>query len=132
MERWNIVDPLLTEKVLAALRNEAFPFLSSAQTMRMAAQAALQFASARNPFPQQANAYLLARCGAVSEAVASLNTLLSSLSSASPKIEWPETMAMRARYLMSLLLDSPVQAKAQLETWEAETTRNLGLETLSK
>jgi hypothetical protein len=44
------------------------------------------------------------------------------------KIPWQREMANRAGILKAKLLSNPVEVQRQLEAWEAESVKNLGLE----
>jgi len=74
---------------------------------------------------QQAVAYALARAGELEEAIAELDTLLAMLD---VKVPWQLEMAERANALKLQLLSDVAGAQKQLEAWEAESIRNLGLE----
>jgi hypothetical protein len=79
----------------------------------------------QDPYTQQAIAYALARAGDVNKAVAELGQLTALLD---VKVPWQREMVERADALKSQLLSDTTSAQKQLEAWEAESARNLGLE----
>jgi hypothetical protein len=123
--RWSFKDPLLTQKIVHSVENEALPFLARIQSPLDGAHLALFGRSTRSPYVLQANAYLLALTGQSEEASISLDRLLSLLDLGTP---WQARIADEARELKRLLAKSPAEARAKLRVWESETIHNLGLE----
>jgi len=70
-------------------------------------------------------AYALARAGDVKEAGDALGRLISLLHE---EVPWQHEMADSARALKSQLGSDPAAAQKQLDAWEAETAKNLGIE----
>jgi hypothetical protein len=124
-DRWNADAPNLVYELGGALKREAFPFLLPIESPHDVAQAATSLRLPQNPHVQQAIAYALARAGDASKAVAQLDALLALLD---VKIPWQLEMAERANALKSQLLSDAASAQKQLEAWEVESVRNLGLE----
>lgn len=114
------------ETVLTAAMQKEVPFLNSLQTPSDVLEAIkLRVRDSKNPYHHEAAAYVLARIGEVSEAVAALDRLLQLLDL---NVGWQRDMADRARALKSQLVSDPAAAQKQLDVWEAETAKNLGLE----
>lgn len=124
-DRWNADAPNLVHELGDALKREALPFLSPIESPRDVAQAAKSLRLPQNPNVQQAIAYALARAGDVSKAVAALDELVRLLD---VKVPWQLEMLERANALKSQLLSDVSNAQKQLEAWEVESVRNLGLE----
>lgn len=122
---WNADAPNLVAELSTALKREALPFLSRIESPRDLAQAAASLQQSQDPYTQQAIAYALARAGDVNKAVAALDELARLLDA---KVPWQLEMAERANALKSQLLSDASGAQKQLEAWEAESVRNLGLE----
>jgi hypothetical protein len=124
-DRWNAEAPDIVRELGVALKREALPFLSAIESPHDVAQAATSMRLPQNPHVQQAIAYTLARAGDVNKAVAALDELTRSLD---VKVPWQLEMAERANAFKSQLLSDAPSAQKQLEAWEAESVRNLGLE----
>lgn len=124
-DRWNADAPNLVHELGVALKREALPFLSPIESPRDVAQAATSLRLPQNPHMQQAIAYALARAGDVNKAVAALDELARLLD---VKVPWQLEMFERANAFKSQLLSDAPSAQKQLEAWEAESVRNLGLE----
>jgi hypothetical protein len=77
-----------------------------------------------DPYGYEAIAYLLARQGKARAAVEELDRLVRMLD----PVDWQQEMASRAQLLKAKLLANPMEARQQLETWELQSVRNLGLE----
>jgi len=121
---WSSDAPDVYSELSLALRREALPFLSRVEDLDDFIQLAKSFSRA-NPRTREAIAYALARVGEVDKAIAELDTLLAMLD---VKVPWQLEMAERANALKSLLLHDFASAQKQLQEWEAESIRNLGLE----
>jgi hypothetical protein len=135
---WNADVPNLIPELIAGLKREALPFLSRIQKPLDIVEAAnsihpikgpvAQPANAdapRDPVKQQAIAYSLARAADVKQAGDALDQLIGLLRE---DISWQCEMADRARALKAQLVSDPAAAQRQLDAWEAETVKNLGLE----
>jgi len=123
--RWTADAPNLLHELGVALKREALPFLSPIESPHAVAEAAKSLRLPQNPNVQQAIAYALARAGDVDKAVAALGELTQSLDA---KVPWQLEMAERASAFKAQLLGNTASAQNQLEVWEAESIRNLGLE----
>ncbi|MDB6031215.1 MAG: hypothetical protein JWM16_1553 [Verrucomicrobiales bacterium] len=121
---WNADAPSLLRELSAALRSQALPFLSHIDSLHNVAEAASSLKS-KGPYVQQAIAYVLARAGDVNRAAAELGQLTGLLDA---KVPWQREMAERAELLKAKLVANPVDAQSQLEGWENDTAKNLGLE----
>lgn len=135
---WNADAPNLIPELIAALGREALPFLSRVHSPRDVAEVASAIHPVKgpiaqetvpytsgDPIKQQAIAYALARDGDVAEAGEALDRLVNLLHE---EVPWQHEIAERARVLKSQLLRDPAAARRQLDVWEAETAKNLGLE----
>ncbi len=124
---WN-VEPLgLISDLDAALKREALPFLSSVQSPQDVARAAASLQKSADPYVQQAIAYAFARGGEVQQAVAALTQLVGMLN-LKDQYPWQQEMQRRAEVLKAELQGNPPVAQQRLESWEVETTKQLGLE----
>lgn len=125
-KRWDADDPSLGAGLTSAIQKEALPFLAALRTPKdTAAAARLLTGESKNPNLHQAIAYALARAGETTAATDELDNLLSLSSSA---VAWERDIASRAQMLRAKLVENPADAQQQLETWESETAKNLGLE----
>ena len=137
-DSWGADDPNLVEELCMELKREALPFLSRIQTPRDVADAAgvvhptkgpgLHQPIARasgDPITQQAIAFALARADEIEKGREALAPLIRTLHD---KIPWRREMAERALSLQGMLLNDPAAARRQLDAWEAETVKSLGLE----
>jgi hypothetical protein len=122
---WNADAPNLLPQLSAALKREAVPFISHVESPRDLAQAAKSLCRTKDPYTQEAIAYALACAGDAGKAVAELDTLLAMLDT---KVPWQLEMVERAQALKAKLLANPAEARGQLEAWENESVKNLGLE----
>jgi hypothetical protein len=123
-DNWNVNDPNLLAKLGAAIRREAMPFLSRAESLLGFVEIARSFSYA-NPHTPMAIAFTLARAGRINEAISVLDQLLPQLNL---KVAWQSEIADQAKALKAKLVANPSEAQQQLEAWEAESARNLGLE----
>lgn len=122
---WRVDDPGLDEQLIAAMQKWV-PFLQSLRSPRDVLEAVKsEERTFKDPYKYEAIAYLLIRSGEATKGMGALDELLNLLD---PAIPWQREMADRARALRSLLLRNPSDAHKQLESWEAESVRNLGLE----
>jgi len=122
---WRWDDPDLESKLVAVMQNEV-PFLRSLRTLHDVLEAVRSVKRTfKDPYKYEAIAYMLIRTGKATEGIGALDELLNLLD---PAIQWQSEMADRARALRSLLVRDPPDAQKQLEAWETESVRNLGLE----
>jgi hypothetical protein len=123
-DRWNKEMPNLVEELCTALTAQAVPFLSRAKTLVDFAEMAGSFPLG-NPHTPMAKAFALARDGHGNKAIHILDQLLTQIDS---NVAWQRTIADLSKQLRSMLIADPDAAQQQLQTWETETVRNLGLE----
>jgi len=122
-DRWTMSMPNLMAELGAALKEQAVPFLAKVDSLLAFADMATAFSG--NLHTPKAMAFALARAGQDRRAVSVLDELLAQVD---PNIAWQQTIAKQANALKTDLLERPVEAHRQLEEWEIETTRKLGLE----
>src|SRR5947209_27626 len=121
---WNADDPNLVAELGTALKREAFPFLSGAQTPSDVARAASSLKLSGDFYVQQAVAYALARAGNAEGAAAALEQLVRLLDTP-VKPGWQHEMIDRAMSLKAKVADDPPAAQRQLDEWEAESAHAL-------
>ena len=122
--RWDARSPHLLEELGSEIAGEPLAFLNRAQTPGDVAALAASLQKTQDPYVQQVIAFALARAGDCTRAVAELRALVALLDD---RIEWQGEMAERARRLSAQLRDDPSAAAHQLERWEIDTSRLLGL-----
>ena len=119
---WNCDTPAGVTALREAIRREALPFLDRIQSPRDAAlQVKLQ--GPTSLISQKAIAYAFARGGDYPQAIRELDRPV--------MVGHPEPVAEQdpeAKKLRDLLLRDPAAAQQQLQAWEDETRRALGLE----
>ena len=71
----------------------------------------------------QGKAYMLAREGCTEESLKCLDKVIIQHDIT---IRWQVDVAIQAKALLNLLVESPSEARKQLETWEVETAKNIG------
>lgn len=124
-DRWSIGMPKLTAELGEALKLQAVPFLSRAESLLDFVEMAKAKEFSGNRHTPNAIAFALARAGQTGQAISVLDELSSHLD---PNVAWQREMADRARALRAKLVADPADAQKQLEAWEAETVLNLRLE----
>jgi hypothetical protein len=131
-DRWNIGMPDLYFELSNALKQKAVPFLSSMESLHRFIGAAQQILKEpgesrafKNPHTLQAIAYAFACIGEFQKSRDALDQLRQHLNL---KVPWQRIMNERAETLGNELRDDPGGAQRRLESWEAETIKNLGLE----
>jgi hypothetical protein len=131
-DRWNIDLPDLPEEICKALKQKAVPFLSSIESIQDFIEMAQQRLnestgshSFKDPHTLQAIAYAFAYAGELQKSRDALDQLLQQLDL---KVSWQQAIKERAEALKVELRDNPSTAQHQLETWETETLKNLGLD----
>lgn len=138
-EGWKAEMPDLIAELSKGLKREAIPFLSRIQSPHDLANVAGTVHPTQGPIlhppdpyisdnhvVQEVIAFALSRAGDIVHAIPALDRFISCL-----KIpDFPPTRARidRTLALKSLLLSDPAAAQQQLDAWEAETVRNVGLE----
>jgi hypothetical protein len=124
-ERWSVNAPNMTAELGIAIKRDALSFLSRVESLNHVAQAA-SLLTPQDLYIQQAIVYASAAGGNVQETKELLDQFLLRLDIAIP---WQREMAERAEWLRKIVASNPADAQRQLETWEAETAKSLGLET---
>jgi hypothetical protein len=122
---WDINDGNLTSQLLARIEGQGIPYLSKMDDPRRLEEVAHDLPSTQEGYKWETIAYSLARAGDIDQAVAALEQLVNLLDK---KISWQRDMADRSQVLKAKLVENPSEAQQQLEAWEAESARNLGLE----
>ena len=122
---WNADAPNLVLELGSALKHEALPFLLPIESPHDVARVAMSMRLPQDPHIQQAIAYSLARIGDMGKAIPALDELTRLLDM---QVSWQSEMAHEAEVLKSKLLANPADGQCQLEAWEAESARKLGLE----
>jgi hypothetical protein len=123
---WHANQGSLETSLKLAMQSQNMPILSEIESRRNLAElVALMVGNSKDPNRSEALAYALALAGETAAAIEGLDQLLTLLDS---EIGWQQEIMARALLLRSNLAEKPSEAKEQLEEWEAETVRNLGLE----
>jgi hypothetical protein len=122
-DRWSIERPHLVEELGAAVRRQAQEFLRPVESLKDFVRVAKSF-SLNNPHTRAAIAFSLIRIGEFKKGASVLNELLRQLDL---KSDWQREMAERAESLRGKLILNPTEAQRQLETWEAESAKELGV-----
>jgi hypothetical protein len=121
---WQIGEPDMLVELTSAVKLQAVPFLSRVESLLDFVEVARSFSSG-NPHTPRAIAFALARAGQSGPAAVVLDKLLNRLDMS---VAWQRQIAEQATNLKAKLVASPAEARQQLESWEAETVRNLGLD----
>lgn len=124
-DRWSTDMPNLIGDLTAVIERDALPFLTGVESPLDVARAAGRNQSPQDPYVQQAVAYAWARAGEVKRANDELEKLIHLLDA---RITWQHALIERADRLRAMLLEKPEDVQAQLDAWENETSRCLGLE----
>jgi hypothetical protein len=124
---WSAESPGLISHLTAALKREALPFLSDIQSPQDVARAAASLQKSGDPYVQQAIAYSFARGSDIQRAITALSQLVDMLA-IKEQYPWQQEMQRRAEVLKVELQDNPSLAHQRLESWQAETTKQLCLE----
>ncbi|HET6324474.1 MAG TPA: hypothetical protein VFG04_07220 [Planctomycetaceae bacterium] len=122
-DRWTMGMPNLVAELGSALKLQAVPFLSRAESLLDFVEVAKSFSG--NPHTPKVIAFALARAGQTKQAVEVLDQLLSQLDL---NVAWQREISDQAKALRSKLVTNPIEAQQQLDAWEAETVHNLGLD----
>lgn len=121
---WNADAPGLIGELGSVIKREALPFLNKIKTPRDVAEAGISLKKTGDPIVQQAVAFAFARAGDSAKAVVALDQFLEQVK----KTGYWHDEIKRAEALKATLLANPAEAQRQLEAWENETAKNLGLE----
>jgi hypothetical protein len=124
-DRWTAEMPDLVEQLGIALEAQAMPFLSPVQSLLDFVELARSRSASGNLQTLRAIAFALARAGQTSQAIGALDQLSDRIDL---KVAWQREIADQAGALRAKLVADPAEGQRQLETWEAETIKNLGLE----
>jgi len=122
-DRWNMGGmPNVVTELGSALKLQAMPFLSRVESLLDFVDEARSSSGNHTP---RAIAFALARAGQISQAVGVLDQLFSQLDL---NVAWQRKIGDQSKALRAKLVTSPIEAQQQLEAWEIESVRNLGLE----
>jgi len=126
---WDRRSPNLLKDLANALQREAMPFLTRIKSPVDIAQTAriigVKSPGEGGPYIQEAIAYGFAYEGDTAQAIRWLDAMEPSLD---VHVGWQRETARRTQLLKHKLLADPLDARQQLETWENETVKHLGLE----
>jgi hypothetical protein len=122
-DRWSTDRPDLEIELVAALKQQALPFLSKGETLEGFVEIARSGSQTGRTL--EGLGYALARAGKPGEALDVFDRLLPMLDL---NIAWQRELADQVRALSAKLTGNPAEAQGQLAQWEQETVRNLGLE----
>jgi hypothetical protein len=122
-DRWNSSNPDELAELGGVIKRDAVPFLSAAESLLGFVELAQSFSG--NPHTPKLIAFALARAGRFGDAISVLDQLLPHLDL---KVEWQSEIAELAKTLRAKLVSDPEEAQQQLKAWEAESLRNLALE----
>jgi hypothetical protein len=122
-DRWSKDAPDLVAELSLALESQAMPFLRVCSSLMSFVDIAASSFSA-TPRGLQARAFTLARAGRFDTAIELLDQLLSQVDRS---VRWQKQIAVLSQGLREKLVSSPEKAQQQLEAWETETLRNLGI-----
>jgi hypothetical protein len=123
---WDADAAGVISELVAEVKREALPFLSSVQSPRDVASAAASLLKSGDVYVQQAIAYAFARAGDVQHAVTALAQLERMLD-AKEQYPWQTEMERKAKTLKLELRENSAVVLRQLESWEAETIKELAL-----
>ena len=110
----------------AEIHRDALPYLSLVHGARDIYEVAKLHPNPNDPYLRQSIAYASARSGDFERATSQLEQLMGLLDL---KVSWQNEMCERAGKLRGLVLENRTLAMEQLQSWEMETIKNLGLET---
>lgn len=123
--RWDINDNKLTKELSNGIKREALPFLNKIASPSDIPGAVEKWK--KDPFASQAIAYSYARIGDIGKATKAFDELIQ-LFDVKGVFQWQIELVEKAKAFKELLLTKPNEAQQQLDSWEAETTKNLKLE----
>jgi hypothetical protein len=122
-DRWGMDMPELEARLIAALKQQAMPFLYKSKSLQGFIEVAK--AGSRTGRTLEGLGYALARSGDAKQAIEVFNQIPPMLNL---DIAWQRELADRVRTLSVELVEHPEEAQNQLAQTEAQTVRNLGLE----
>lgn len=127
--RWRNDEPDLESALLLSMKTEVPKLLElhNAETVASALEPFIKPNAVGfvNPHCREALAYALVRAGQIERASQVLSILVNSIDTT---VAWQLEILSRAAGIREILSNRPQDAIEQLTAWEAETTRNLGLE----
>jgi hypothetical protein len=128
-DRWSVKDSNF-EKILADAMKDEIPCLNKLKRPEDVVEELMRLKDAsKNPYINEAFAYMSARSGNFRAATEALENLLALLD---PSVRWQRDMADRAQLLRRTLQLGSDQVMHQLKDWETESILNLGLEKYRK
>jgi len=127
--RWRVDDPGFENILIMAMQKEV-SFLLGLRTPRDVANALEQLikpieSGYVNPHTLEALAYMLIQAGETVSATKAIDTLLRRTNRS---VLWEDKVASRAQFIGAMLAKRTEAAREELNSWESETVRNLGLE----
>ena len=123
---WNLDSPSLLPDLAASIKREAIPYLSNFGSVQAFVEAVSKDKRTGNLRIQEVIAYALTREGRMAEAVPILDRLIKEL--AHDENPWKREIADTARSLMSAIEAGPEHAQLKLDSWKADTKKNIGLD----
>jgi hypothetical protein len=127
-DRWDNRSPELVSTLSSAMREQGLPIVDRAATLEgQIGAASAVMASCGHPSAREAVAYGLARLGRKSEALAALESLISTLDRC---VSWQSEMAERAERFRDMLIREPERATATLDAWREDNIRRFRLDAL--
>jgi hypothetical protein len=136
---WLLTGPGVEEKLGERLRSEALPFLLDNGSLARFAELVATlprlgiFGRERGGLAETL-AYTFTRMGRYAEAVEHFGRMDAFIEverpdwATNPRLEWVRQMKKNAQLLVDLIHTDPARAQKQLDEWEAQTARNLGIE----
>jgi hypothetical protein len=125
---WDANMPNLFAELTEALKLQALPFLSEVETLPNFITVLMRSHGSDHAGALEPMGYAYARMGYVDNAIDALDRLLARIDRLDPKAPWDIERSERAKLLKAKLISGPAEAQQQLDVWEAESIRNLGLE----
>ena len=126
-DRWSTDMSNLTENLALAIEKEALPFLHDIESTLDIVKVLEKTQTPNDPYVRQAIAYSWAKAEDRSKAIGELDRLEQLLD---VKVEWQRVMHESAKGLKAKLMENEMIVRNQLEFWESESFKNLGLEKL--
>ena len=123
--RWDTADPNMIMRLNAAVHRDALPYLSRVHAARDICEVAKLHPNPNDPYVLQSVAYASARSSDFERATTQLEQLMGVLDM---KISWQREMWDRAKKLRGQIVENRTLALEQLQSWEMETIKSLGLE----
>ncbi len=120
---WSLTMPDLATDLLTDIQAQALLYLARADSFRSAVDVISPFSG--NPHAPKAMAFLLARAGEHTQAIALIDDYVPKLRLDS---HWENDIFDISTHLRDLLINDPEAADRQLREWEDYTIQKLGLE----